>query len=149
MGDPTFDVLAQKNSALEKDLKRYKAEVEHLRTITKNVADFILQTDHNGKIRYFNKLLPGVSKEKALQSSVFDLIPTEESQIADYTLKNVFENGLISSYESSRPEINGERRYYSVRVSPVFGGTDVVSAIFIARDITEQKSAEEVHKDTE
>lgn len=114
-----------------------------LKAITENIADTIIQSDRNGNITFVNRLLPGLTREQVFTSTVFDYVPDEQRQVVKEALTAVFERGEATTYESYGPSPDGEVRTYDVRVSPIFAGGRVISAVFLARDITERKKAEE------
>lgn len=113
-----------------------------LRTITENVADTILQADRQGRITYINRVHPDLAMERVLGSSVFDYVFPEEHARLREVLTTVFEDRRDCTYESTGPGAAGAPRRYGVKASPVIVGDTVASAIFVARDITDQRATE-------
>jgi two-component system cell cycle sensor histidine kinase/response regulator CckA len=113
-----------------------------LQAIADNVADTILQSDRSGRISYVNRTMPGMTREQVLSSTVFDFVPPEQRPIIEQALAGVFDRRETSRYDSLGPGFQGEWRDYEVSVSPVLVDDRVVSAVFLARDITERKRAE-------
>jgi signal transduction histidine kinase len=84
-----------------------------------------------------------MTSKQVPSSTVFDFVPPEQRPIVEKALTAVFERGESSQYESLGPGPDGESRTYDVSVSPTFAGDHIISAVFLARDITGRKRAEE------
>jgi len=113
------------------------------RGITERMADTILESNRSGKITYINHLMPGLTQEQVLNSTVFDFVPPNQVPTVKNALEGVFEHRKSTKYESIGPGPNGESRIYEVNVSPIYAGDKVISAVFLARDITERKAMQE------
>ncbi len=113
------------------------------RGITESMADTILESNRSGKITYINHLMPGLTQEQVLNSTVFDFVPPNQVPTVKNALEGVFEHRKSTKYESIGPGPNGESRIYEVNVSPIYAGDKVISAVFLARDITERKAMQE------
>jgi len=113
------------------------------RGITESMADTILESNRSGKITYINHLMPGLTQEQVLSSTVFDFVPPDQVPTVKNALEGVFEHRESTKYESIGPGPNGESRIYEVNVSPIYAGDKVISAVFLARDITERKTMQE------
>lgn len=124
------------DAALRESEGRYRA-------ITESLADTILEADRSGKITFVNHLMPGLTREQVLTSTVFDFVPQHQIPIVKNALDGVFERGETTTYETFGPGPRGESRTYEVRVSPISAGDKVISAVFLARDITERKEMQE------
>ncbi len=120
-----------------------------LKSITDNVPDTIILADRAGHIEFVSQLLPGLTREKLLSSSVFDLVPPEQHATVEKALSFVFENGGVSQYESMGPGPNGTWRHYDIKVAPILVGNRAVSAVFVSRDITERKLTEEALRESQ
>ncbi|HWR59770.1 MAG TPA: ATP-binding protein [Thermodesulfovibrionales bacterium] len=138
----SFNFMA--DSLAKDNAERLKAEVAlresegRLRSITENISDTIIMSDSAGRITYVNRLHPGLTHEQVLSSTVFDFVPEEQIPTVKKALADVFERGEACSYESLGPGHHGEMNVYAVSVSPVFAGGRVISAVFLARDVTEK-----------
>ncbi len=119
-----------------------------LRTITDSLADTILQTDRQGRITFVNHLVPGLPLEQVLQATAFDFVPPEQRPIVERALAAVFNQAANVRYESLGPGPDGTSRLYEVSVAPVVD-REVVAAVFVARDVTERKHAEEALRQSE
>ena len=124
------------DKALRESEGRYRATTE-------SIADTMIEANISGKISYINHLMPGLTREQVLSSTVFDFVPPYQVPIVKNALEGVFQRGETTTYETFGPGPNGESRIYEVRVSPIFAGDRVISAVFLARDITERKEMQE------
>jgi len=113
------------------------------RGIAESMTDTILEANISGKITYINHTFPGLTREQVLKSTVFDFIPPNQVSTVKNALKAVFERGETTKYESEGPRPSGESRIYEVNVSPIHAEDRVISAVFLARDITERKEMQE------
>ncbi len=114
-----------------------------LRSITDNIADTILQSDRSGRITYVNRIHPGLTRDQVLSSTIYDFVPPEMRSLVEEVLEQVFARGESRQYESLGPGPDDQWRYYDVTASPIFLGDQVISAVFLARDITDRKRMEE------
>lgn len=119
-----------------------RASEGRFRGIAEHIADSIIEADRSGRITYINRLQPGLTIEQVLSATVFDFVPVEQRPIVGRALEAVFDRAETSRYESEGPGPNGESRTYEVSVSPSFAGDRIISAVFLARDITDRKRTE-------
>ncbi len=124
------------DAALRESEGRYRA-------ITESMADTMIEANLSGRITYINHVMPGLTREQVLASTVFDFVPSDQHKVVKNALEGVFKRGEVTSYESLGPRPNGKSRIYEVRVSPIYAGDQVISAVFLARDITERKEMQE------
>ena len=141
-GDKRIVVVAREFTERKKVEEALKISEGRYRGITESMADTMLEANLSGRITYVNHLMPGLTREQVLASTVFDFVPPNQVPIVKKALNGVFERGEVTSYESLGPGPNGESRTYDVHVSPIYAGDKVISAVFLARDITERKNAE-------
>ncbi|MCP4290247.1 MAG: PAS domain-containing protein [bacterium] len=122
---------------------RLHDSMQRFETISGSVADTILLSDADGNISYINHIVEGLTEDKIFSTKAYDFVPEAQRSTVIEALATVFELGKSTSYESSGPGPNGTERNYFVRVSPVWSGDEVASAVFLASDITDRKRAEE------
>jgi len=113
------------------------------RGITESVTDTVIEANRSGKITYINHLFPNLTREQVLRSTVFDFVPPNQVSTVKDALERVYERGEVTKYESHGPGPNNESRIYEVNVSPIYAEDRVISAVFLARDITERKEMQE------
>jgi PAS domain S-box-containing protein len=110
-----------------------------LRTVTENAPDTIMQVSRQGTILFVNRLVPGLTQESVLSTSIYQWVPEEQHPVLSQALETVFRTGERQEYESFGPGPNGTTRMYDVRVMPVMIAGQASSAIYNATDITERK----------
>lgn len=136
------DITERKQA--EETLRRREQE---LRALLEQAPDIIMRFDRNLRLVYVN---PAV--ERAVGRRADDLIgkTTEEAALAparlpawDLTLRQVLRMGHEQMLEVPVPG-DGAARLYQARLTPVFGSDGhVESVLCIARDITDQRRADE------
>lgn len=132
------DITMQKRAELE--LIEREAR---LTSVTENTPETILQVDRNKSIVFVNYLVPGLSRDQVIGSSIYNWVPADQHPVLDATFASAFERGESGEYESLGPGPNGESCVYEVRVRPVVVNGVVESAIYTATDITLKKRVEE------
>jgi len=118
-------------------------------SIVKNVPNIIMTVDQDGKILFINRTVSGITIEQAIGKSVYDYISPEHLNTVRESLEQVFENGKCDEYEIAGVGPHGRTSWYMSRIAPVKQGRQVVAAVIIARDITEQKKTEEALEESE
>ena len=134
----TLDITDRKRA--EEALRESEAQ---LKTVMTNAPDTILWVDKNGLINYANRLMPGLTLEDVIGSSIYKWVPEEQHSVLTETFEAVFARGEHAEYESLGPGPHGESRIYSVRVAPVLIDNATVGAVYSAADITERKRKDE------
>jgi PAS domain S-box-containing protein len=133
----------EQNEALKKTEAELREREARLKTVTENTPDTILQVDREGRIIFANRLIPGLSLDEVIGSSIYRWVPAEQYPALASTFDAVFSTGQRGEYESLGPGPNGEPGIYSVRVMPVLIDGKTVTAIYAASDITDRVRAEE------
>jgi PAS domain S-box-containing protein len=119
-----------------------KANEERFRAIFENSADHIYMVDKNATISMINHVSSGMNKEAIIGRSIFDFQSEGNAELVKTAINTVFEKKEPSVFETSHV-YEGNKRYYSSSVSPIFGeGGIVEAAVVISRDVTRWKSAE-------
>lgn len=139
-------------------LKRVLAEEasrqseQELRAITESMSDLIVTTDAQGKITLVkgNHLeLLGYDNEELLGRSVLEMVHAEDSErIVELFRKH------ISAGEDGRAEYRAVRKdgtlvWVDTAGSVLQDNGEIRGALFVTRDISERKKAEEALKDSE
>ena len=125
---------------------KLKESEYQLRMLTENIPDTVLQINKDGKINYVNRLMPGLTMEKVIGSSVFNWVPEKQFDVVQKALEMAFQEGKPFEYESEGPGPNGTWRQYFIRLMPVVIDNKIENAVFLTTDITERKNAEETIK---
>jgi diguanylate cyclase (GGDEF)-like protein/PAS domain S-box-containing protein len=132
------DVTAQKEA---------EAETKRLALLVESSHEAILSTGLDGTILSWNKgaeQLYGYTAEEAVGRSIGLVYPPEEAGEIPKRLGVLKQGGDALSYEAFRVRKDGARRLVAVTISPIGDGSEEVAGhVSVARDITDQKQAEE------
>ncbi len=114
--------------------------------------DAILAKDLDGVITSWNggaERLYGWSAEEAVGQHISLVIPTELEGEEAGLLSRVWADETVPGFETRRLAKDGTVRHVSLTLSPMHSGEEVVGAAAIARDIGDQKGAEEALRRSE
>jgi PAS domain S-box-containing protein len=112
--------------------------------ITKSL-DGIIQTWNAGAERIF-----GYTASEAVGQPITMLIPSDRKAEENQILERIARGERVASYVTERIRKNGSRLIVSLTISPMRDGTGkIIAASKIARDITQQKQAEELLRRSE
>lgn len=129
--------------------ERKKAEkaLRHLAAIVETTDDAVISRDVNGIITSWNpaaERLYGYTAQEVIGKPVSILIPPERPDEEPLILARIRRGERIDHYETIRVAKDGRRLHVSLTVSPITDATGkIVGASKIARDISEQKRAQE------
>lgn len=127
--------LSRAREALEGTVARWKALVTH-------APDVILTVDLDGTIRFVNRVVPGLSVEQVIGSSVDRYTPAEHAAALHAAIDNVARTGHPESLELEGTGPDGTSAWYSSRIGPVLRDDAVVAVTIITSDITERRRLE-------
>ena len=116
---------------------------ERWRSLVANAPDHIMTVDRVGRILSINYTMPDLTIEGVLGRSVYEFMAPESHEVSRAAIEKAFRSGESSSYEVTRQGSDGEPQWFSSRVGPVYRDGQVIAAVIIATDITEQKRAEQ------
>jgi PAS domain S-box-containing protein len=118
-----------------------------LSAIVENSDDAIICKNLNGIVLTWNKgaeRIYGYTSEEIVGRSISILIPPERDHELPLLLDDLRRGAKIEHYETERVKKDGRRILMSLTVSPIKNTAGyIVGGSVIARDITEQKRAEE------
>ncbi|MFH1074302.1 MAG: diguanylate cyclase, partial [Candidatus Firestonebacteria bacterium] len=117
------------------------------RTLVENSPDIIVRFDKNMRIIYINPAIERITREpreSILGKRYKEYVCGDEEKLYwDGIFQKILETGNEETVESSLNTILG-KRYYNIRIVPEFDKENMIESImFILRDITEQRSAQE------
>jgi PAS domain S-box-containing protein len=142
-GDNRIIVVTREVHERKKIEEALKVSEGRYRGITESMTDTIIEANRSGKITYINHLFPALTREQVLKSTIFDFVPPNQVSTVKDALERVYERGEATKYESHGPGPDGKSRVYEVNVSPIYAEDKVISAVFLARDISERKEMQE------
>ncbi|HZI48355.1 MAG TPA: PAS domain S-box protein, partial [Pyrinomonadaceae bacterium] len=128
------------------DETRAEKALRHLAAIVETTDDAVISKDLNGIITSWNpaaQKLYGYTAEEAIGQPVTIMIPPERPDEEPEILARLRRGERIDHYETIRIAKDGRRLHVSLTVSPIQDATGkIVGASKIARDITQQKKAQ-------
>lgn len=125
----------------------------NLQAIFENTSEGFLLADASGKIKAFNNkakeivLLNSGQKIRA-GANIFDFIDPTRAGNYKQSLLKVFE-GTTLKYDYSFNRENGEIQWYQLTVNPVKNNDSIEGISITFADITERKTAEQLHRISE
>lgn len=137
------------NIQLVESATRLQEQKAQLTTVMTNTPDTILQVTRDGKIIFANQLVPNLTKEQVIGSSIYAWVPNAQHPILESALKAVFSNKERQEFVTQGPGPSGELREYGVRAMPVIIYGRAETAIFTATDITERNKIERALQESE
>jgi PAS domain S-box-containing protein len=130
------------------DRKQAEETSAHLAAIVASSSDVIVSKTLEGIITSWNKSAErifGYTAEEIVGQSILRLIPPERHDEEDRILARLKAGERIEHYETIRMTKDGRRLNVALTISPVTDSAGkIIGASKIARDITEQKRAEEL-----
>jgi PAS domain S-box-containing protein len=134
------------------EMRRSEADRARLAAIVESSDDIIIGKTLEGTITSWNKgaeTAYGYSAEEAVGSPISMLVPPERPDEIPMILDSVRRGEKVDHFETVRVAKDGRRLDISLTVSPIRDRAgNVVGASTIARDITEQKRAEEALRES-
>jgi PAS domain S-box-containing protein len=134
--------------------ERKKAEEEKLRlaAIVEHSDDAIIGKSLDGIILSWNagaERIYGYSATEAIGQQISGLVPSHQIVDMEYIIEKIRSGEPVLHYETTRRNKDGRDRNVSLTVSPIKDVQgNLIGVSTIARDITEQKKAEEVIRST-
>src|SRR5215831_6040767 len=129
-----------------------RATLLDLRALVDASDDAIIGKTMDGTIISWNKgaeKMYGYKAEEVLGQSISLLIPPDHPNELPKIMRRLQRGEHIKSFETTRIRKDGQRIDVSVTISPMKRGGMVVGASVVARDITEQRQAQEALRLTE
>jgi PAS domain S-box-containing protein len=119
-----------------------KESEEKFRSLVNNSPDIIMRIDSKGVINYINYEYSNQKPEDILGQTIYDLIPTDFHEVANSTIKKVFETGESYRFENLGIGNAAEVLWHQNNIAAISKNGKVVAATIITTDITEHKQAE-------
>ncbi len=106
-------------------------------TLVKSLPDIYLIVDRNGQILFINRTTDGAEIEDVLQHTVYDFTAREfHGQLAE-KLHRVYDTGSEERIELKRSDPNFSEQWWSVAMSPLRQGDEIVAILYLCRDVTD------------
>lgn len=115
-------------------------ETRRWRSLVEQAPETILCVDHNGRIEFINRVVPGLTVADVVGRCHLDFLPEAEHQRLQGIMDSVFATGEVVAYEVRSTSPSGEELgYYGCRAGPVFYEGKVESVVIVASNITEKR----------
>jgi PAS domain S-box-containing protein len=98
--------------------------------------DMVLVVDLDGTILFVNRTVPGISREEATGSSVFQYVPPDHHERLRGYIARVIQTRTPITYEIPSTGPHGTISSYVTQVGPIIRDGRVVALSFITADIT-------------
>jgi len=118
------------------------------RTILDSVPTLIVAADREGIIQLINRDAFGHSREEIIGRSIYEFIGEEFQDILREKVAHVFENKDQAQFVFHEPSEMGEQ-WFRLRLGPAIVNDEVNLVILTNNNITDQKSAENLLRDSE
>ncbi|HEY1186353.1 MAG TPA: PAS domain S-box protein [Gemmata sp.] len=138
------DITAEKRAEEEA-----RAQAARLEALAANTNAFILELDPSGAIRYANRASAGRHIRDLLGRPLTDLLAEPDREPGAAILASVFSTGHTFTGELAAPDGTGDRRTYSVALSPIRTGAAIERVALTAFDITDRVRAEAAVRQSE
>lgn len=119
--------------------------VDAWQSLISHMPDFILIVDASHHIRFLNRIVPYMTFEDVIGTTVYNHTPPDQHQMLRDALEKAFRHNVPVSWQSlSHSTQEAEQAWYETRVAPIFRNDRVEAVLLMARDITAQKQREEL-----
>jgi two-component system cell cycle sensor histidine kinase/response regulator CckA len=138
-------IAAQAEAALQKSEERYRTYIEE-------ASDYIFTVDPDGKIATANRAMCralGYSEDELKGMAALDLVLPEARRIAAEALERVAKGERVPAVEIPVVTRRGEQAYVQIRSRAFFREGKLAETLHIARDVTEQRLAEQERQASE
>jgi PAS domain S-box-containing protein len=122
---------------------------EKFRSVVECSPDIIFSVDRQMRIKFINRVPPGITVEESLGKSALDYVPPEYHHRVKTEIQRVFETGQSCWYEIQARGPYDSIAWYSTRLASLNRGTSDEQVLLITEDITERKRAEEKLQESE
>jgi PAS domain S-box-containing protein len=119
---------------------------EDLAVLTRYAPDVVFQVDHRGNILFVNRAIPGYAVEDLVGEQLREWIVPDHQAIIDASVREVFETYRPQECDVMIEGRDGSRFWYACRIGPIGSPGHVERAIIIARDITDERQAEQIER---
>jgi PAS domain S-box-containing protein len=143
-GDGDLERLRRENAELRARLGqgeevRGAHAAAFLESVLAAVPAFVARFDAEMRIRYINRIQPGLKIEEVIGSSIFSFVHPDDQAVARTTIDRVLATGQPDHYDSVATGPNGGLAFYECYVSPVREG-DRSGGCLMAFEVTTHRS---------
>ena len=144
MAGGDLESLQRENAELrarlgERETARGPLTAAFLESVLAAVPAFVMRFDAEMRIRYINRLQPGIEMDQVLGRSMFDFIHPDDHELAHATIMSVLATGVPGRYDNVATGPNGGLAFYESYVSPIRDGGERGGCL-IAFEVTGHRS---------
>lgn len=132
----------------QKSEQAVRESEEKWRSLVTAAPDFILVVDREFCITYINRISPDYAGPELYGISIPEIVPPEAKDLVVGNLNRALESGEQTDFEIMMPGDDLES-WFSVRISAIRDGDEVQNLMIVARDISEQKAADQFLRESE
>ena len=122
---------------------------ERYRSLIENSPDYIFIIDKDENMRYINKLQPGFTLDQVLGKSIYDFVVPQSRAIHKLAIRKVFQTGRPEEITVQALGPKGQQSWYDDRLIPLEKDGEIDSIMFISKEITDMKIAQERLRESE
>jgi PAS domain S-box-containing protein len=143
-GESELERLRRENAELSARLER-SATPKHvdaeafLDAILSALPAFVIRFDSELRIRYINRLQPGLTMESVVGESLFRYMDPEYHELARVTIERVLETGEPARYDTVARGPHGKPAFYESYVAPICNDAHRGGCL-IAVEVTEHRA---------
>ncbi len=105
-----------------------------------SLPDVYLVVDRDGKILFINRGENGAGIAEVLEHTVFDYVMGDFHAQLKEKLDRVYGSGCQDRIEVKRSDPDFAEQWWSIAMSPLRRGDEVVGVLFLCRDVTDMKN---------
>lgn len=109
----------------------------------------VILFDHDIRIRFISRMVPGLAEERVIGAPALDFIPPEDHERARAAIDTALRSGRPGGYETVGPGPHGEHRHYQVFVAPVLEPDGTLGGCFVAIDTSHLRERERALAESE
>ena len=113
------------------------------------LPQIVMIVDRKGRLIYINRNIRGFTKEDSVGRKIYEFMPKKSRKISKENLERVFRTGKEQQYETLGSGPNKNVSDYLTLIKPINKNGKIKTAVMIATDITEKKTAENALKESE
>jgi PAS domain S-box-containing protein len=114
--------------------------------VQQDTPDMVLVVGLDGTILFVNRTMPGISREDAIGSSIYQYVPEDHHERLRGYVAHVAETGRSLSYEIPSTGPYGSLSCYRTHVGPIEQDGHIVALSFSTTEITTQESASDRYR---
>ena len=138
--DPKHDIIQSEESSRESPLYPSSPASPDLHEILKQLPDIVFCVDKNAVVRYVNHTGFKIEISQAAGTLLYDLMPSNCNKPLKPALQQAFETGQLQQFDY----LSGVNQWWHISVHPLKKDSEILHAIVIFHETTENKKIEQV-----